>query len=65
MASENADRYCIAITPDGTKQDVNGKAAIFNEFRWNAGDQIRVKFMEGDESPPRASQGGCGGLDGR
>jgi hypothetical protein len=46
MASENASHYCIAISRDGREGDT--RAALFNEHRWNPGDQIRVKFMEGD-----------------
>jgi hypothetical protein len=49
VATENGNHYCIAITPEGQDQDVSGKAALFTEFRWNPGDHITVKFLEGDE----------------
>ena len=48
MASENASHYCIAIAPD--EQSVNSRAALLNQFRWNTGDKIHVRFMEGDDS---------------
>ena len=48
MASENADRYCICISAE--QQDLNGKAAILNENRWPAGEEITVTFVDGDDS---------------
>jgi hypothetical protein len=48
MASENARHYCIAIAPDD--QSVNSRAALLNQFRWNTGDKIHVRFMDGDDS---------------
>lgn len=48
MASDNLEHYCVCITPQ--KQNVNDKAALLNEARWNSGDVIRVKFLEGDQS---------------
>jgi serralysin len=48
MASENSERYCICIAPQ--KQDINDRAALLNENRWNSGDVIRVAFLEGHES---------------
>jgi serralysin len=48
MASENAERYCVCITPD--KQDLNDRAALLKENQWESGDVIRVAFMEGDET---------------
>lgn len=50
MASENAEHYCMCITPEKQDQDANDKAAILNENRWNSGDVIRVMFIEGEES---------------
>lgn len=47
MASENASHYCVAIARNGQEGDT--RAALFDEHRWNPGDQIRVKFMEGDD----------------
>jgi hypothetical protein len=48
MAEENLRHYCICISPK--KQNVNDKAALLNEARWNLGDEIRVRFLEGDAS---------------
>ena len=48
MAEENLKRYCVCISPQ--KQDLNDRAALLNEARWNPGDQIRVRFLEGDQS---------------
>jgi serralysin len=48
MAGENAEHYCICISAQ--RQDSNTKAALLNEARWNSGDVIRVRFLEGDES---------------
>lgn len=48
MARENAEHYCVVMS--ASPQDANGKAALLNEARWNPGDEIRVKFLEGDES---------------
>jgi serralysin len=47
VAGENQDRYCVVVshqTQPGTK------AALLNEARWPAGQEIRVMFMEGDEA---------------
>ena len=46
--SENPDRYCICISD--LKQDRNSKAALLSETKWQNGDVIKVKFLEGDES---------------
>ncbi|HEU5066304.1 MAG TPA: hypothetical protein VFT86_10610 [Gaiellaceae bacterium] len=48
MENGNQNRFCICISegPQGS----NEKAALLNEARWNEGDVIRVKFLEGDES---------------
>jgi hypothetical protein len=48
MAEENHRHYCVCITDH--KQDANDKAALLNEARWNIGDVIRVRFLEGDKS---------------
>jgi hypothetical protein len=45
---ENPDRYCVVISKE--TQDSNTKAAILNEARWTTGQEIRVKFLEGDDS---------------
>ena len=48
MANENQNRFCICISegPQGS----NERAALLNEARWNPGDVVRVKFLEGDDS---------------
>jgi serralysin len=48
MAEENLRRYCVCMSPQ--KQDVNDRAALLNEARWNLGDEIRVRFLEGETS---------------
>jgi len=48
MENGNQNHYCVCIS-DGP-QGSNEKAALLNEARWNEGDVIRVKFLEGDES---------------
>jgi serralysin len=48
MADENLRRYCVCISQQ--KQDANDKAALLNGARWNIGDAIRVRFLEGDKS---------------
>jgi serralysin len=46
MAEENAKHYCVVVSTQ--RQDSNDKAALLNASRWNVGDEIRVKFLEGD-----------------
>ena len=46
--SENSERFCICISD--LKQDRNTKAALLSETKWQSGDVIKVKFLEGDES---------------
>jgi serralysin len=48
MARENPDRYCVVISRE--EQTDNDKAAILDGARWPAGQEIRARFMEGDES---------------
>jgi serralysin len=48
MAAENLYHYCVCKSPQ--KQNSNDKAALLNEARWNLGDEIRVRFLEGDTS---------------
>lgn len=48
MSSSNQNRYCVCVSK--APQVANDKAALLNEVRWNFGDQIRVRFLEGDES---------------
>ena len=48
MENGNKDHFCICISD--APQGSNEKAALLNQARWNAGDVIRVKFLEGDES---------------
>lgn len=46
MATENARHYCVVVST--TEQADNDKAALLNEARWNTGDEIRARFLEGD-----------------
>jgi hypothetical protein len=48
MVDENLTRFCICISQQ--KQHENSKAALLNDGRWNSGDVISVRFLEGDES---------------
>jgi serralysin len=45
VAPENHDRYCTCISK---QQQVNGKAALLNESRWQSGNVIQATFVEGD-----------------
>jgi serralysin len=45
---DNDKHFCVCMTP--RMQNINDKAAILNESRWDKGDIIRVAFMGGDES---------------
>jgi serralysin len=44
----NDRHFCIAIASQPTEMQT--KAALINEFRWQTGTQIRVSFLEGDPS---------------
>jgi hypothetical protein len=46
MAGENPRHFCVVVSH--ATQDANDKAALLNEARWNPGDQIRVRFVDGD-----------------
>jgi serralysin len=48
MADENPDRYCIVISQE--QQDKNDRAAMLDGARWPAGQEVRIRFMEGDDS---------------
>jgi serralysin len=48
MPPVNEQRYCVCISKG--QQTANDKAALLNGARWNSGDQIRVRFLEGEES---------------
>ena len=48
MAKENPSHFCVVISPE--EQTVNDRAALLDEARWTAGQEIRVRFMEGDDS---------------
>jgi serralysin len=48
MSSANQKHYCVCISKG--QQTANDKAALLNGARWNSGDQIRVRFLEGEES---------------
>jgi serralysin len=47
MARENASHFCICISD---QPQVGGRAALLNQARWQNGDVIRVRFLEGDDS---------------
>lgn len=46
MAGENQRHFCVTVS--SATQDANDKAALLNEARWNPGDEIRVRFVDGD-----------------
>jgi serralysin len=46
MACGNARHYCVVVSAE--QQGSNDKAALLNTAGWNPGDEIRVKFLEGD-----------------
>jgi serralysin len=48
VSSPNKKHFCVCMTPE--KQSANDKAALLNGARWNLGDRIRVRFLDGDES---------------
>src|SRR3954447_6900516 len=48
MAGENPDRYCVVISQEG--QTANDRAALLDGARWPAGQEIRVRFLEGDDA---------------
>jgi hypothetical protein len=48
MAGENPNRYCVVISQ--SDQTANDRAALLNEAQWTAGQEIRLMFLEGDES---------------
>jgi serralysin len=45
MSRANQSHYCVVVS--SATQSVNDKAALLNEARWNPGDQIRAKFVDG------------------
>jgi hypothetical protein len=51
MSSANQSHYCVCISQGS--QTANDKAALLNGARWNSGDQIRVRFLGGEESLQR------------
>ena len=46
--AENENHYCVVMSQQN--QNKNDRAALLNDARWPDGQQIRVKFLEGDES---------------
>jgi hypothetical protein len=46
MSNENLEHYCICLTLD--KNQERQRAALLNEAAWNAGDIIKISFLEGD-----------------
>jgi len=54
MMSGNENHYCMCITPDSLNPNdlerLKGhRAAYLNEAKWNPGDTITIRFLEGDE----------------
>ena len=45
--AENERRFCECVTKE--KQNLNSKAAVLNGVKWQSGDVIRVRFLEGDD----------------
>ena len=46
MSDINKSHYCKTLMP---QESLGGtKAALLNEYRWEAGTQVRVAFVEGD-----------------
>lgn len=45
MTTSNQRHFCVVVS--SATQTANDKAALLNEARWNPGDQIRVRFVEG------------------
>jgi hypothetical protein len=48
MATENPNRFCVVMSR--SRQDLNDRAALLKEGKWEPSDVIRVKFLEGDQS---------------
>jgi serralysin len=46
--AENEHRFCVVVS-QGTQAE-NDRAALLNDARWPAGQEIRVRFLEGDEA---------------
>jgi serralysin len=46
MPEENESHYCMLLMP--RQQVGKTKAALLDEFKWQAGTQVKVRFMEGD-----------------
>jgi serralysin len=48
MGEGNENHYCMLPTPG--ELEGRTRAALLNEFKWQPGTQVKVRFMEGD--PP-------------
>jgi hypothetical protein len=46
MADTNERYFCMVPTPAATEG--KPKAALLNEFKWPAGTQVSIRFMQGD-----------------
>lgn len=46
--AENARQYCVCVSRE--EQNVNDRAALLNEARWESGDEISVAFLDGDDA---------------
>jgi len=55
MTSENESYFCMCIAPQDVSEEAKRalagrKAALLKECRWQAGDRITIKFLEGDST---------------
>jgi serralysin len=46
MTEENSRHYCILLMPG--ESEGKPKAALLNQFKWQPGTEVRVRFLEGD-----------------
>lgn len=46
MADVNERHYCLLLMPG--EGEGRSKAALLNEFKWQSGTQVKVRFVEGD-----------------
>ena len=46
MADKNERRFCMLLVPSASEGKT--KAALLDEFKWQPGTQIKVRFVEGD-----------------
>ena len=46
MTEENPRRYCMLLMPG--ESEGKPKAALLNQFKWQPGTDVSVRFVEGD-----------------